>query len=106
MRWEDEQEAGGKHHIYVDVLDENGRRIVGQNVTVFWSDGSATLPLEDKPFPDFGFNYQMYASGYAYSVKVEGLPSDILRGAGMGDLANRFKGIHTAYYLTYQKAIK
>jgi CRP-like cAMP-binding protein len=106
VRWEDEQEAGGKHHIYVDVLDENGRRIVGQNVTVFWSDGSATLPLEDKPFPDFGFNYQMYASGYAYSVKVEGLPSDILRGAGMGDLANRFKGIHTAYYLTYQKAIK
>ena len=105
-RWEDEQQAGGKHHIYVDVLDENGNRIVGQPVTVFWGDGNYTAPLEDKPAPDLGFNYQMYASGYAYNVKIEGLPSDIVRGAGMGDLANRFKGIHVAYYFIYQKAIK
>jgi hypothetical protein len=105
-RWEDEQQAGGKHHIYVDVLDESGKRIVGQPVTVFWGDGQSTAALEDKPAPDLGFNYQMYASGYAYNVKVEGLPSDIVRGAGMGDLANRFKGIHVAYYFIFQKAIK
>ncbi len=42
----------------------------------------------------------------AYNVKVEGLPSDIVRGAGMGDLANRFKGIHVAYYLVFQRATK
>jgi len=105
-RWEDEQQAGGKHHIYVDVLDEGGNRLVGQSVTVFWGDGNYTAPLEDKPAPDLGFNYQMYASGYAYNIKVEGLPSDIVRGAGMGDLANRFSGIHTAYYLIYQRATK
>lgn len=70
-RWEDEQQAGGKHHIYVDVLDENGNRLVGQSVTVWWGDGNYTAPLEDKPAPDLGFNYQMYASGYAYNVKVE-----------------------------------
>jgi CRP-like cAMP-binding protein len=106
VRWEDEAQAGGKHHIYVDVLDENGQRIVGHPVTVFWGDGSHTAALEDKPAPDFGFNYMMYASGYAYNVKAEGLPSDILRGAGMGDLANRFKGIHVAYYLVFQRATK
>jgi CRP-like cAMP-binding protein len=105
-RWEDEQQAGGKHHIYVDVLDENGNRLVGQPVTVWWGDGNYTAPLEDKPAPDLGFNYQMYASGYAYNVKVEGLPSDVARGAGMGDLANRFKGIHTAYYFVFQRATK
>ncbi len=105
-RWEDEQQAGGKHHIYVDVLDESGNRLVGQPVTVWWGDGNYTAALEDKPAPDLGFNYMMYASGYAYNVKVEGLPSDIARGAGMGDLANRFKGIHVAYYLVYQRATK
>jgi hypothetical protein len=105
-RWEDEQQAGGKHHIYVDVLDENGNRIVGQPVTVWWGDGNYTAPLEDKPAPDLGFNYQMYASGYAYNIKVEGLPSDVARGAGMGDLVNRFKGIHTAYYFVFQRATK
>jgi hypothetical protein len=105
-RWEDEQQAGGKHHIYVDALDENGKRIVGQPVTVWWGDGNYTGPIEDKPAPDLGFNYQMYASGYAYNVKVEGLPSDIVRGAGMGDLTNRFKGIHTAFYFVFQRATK
>lgn len=106
VRWEDEVQAGGKHHIYADVLDESGNRIVGQPVTVFWGDGNYTAAVEDKPSPDLGFNYQMYASGYAYNVKVEGLPSDILRGAGMGDIANRFKGIHVAYYLIFQRATK
>ena len=105
-RWEDEEEAGGKHHIYVDALDESGKRIVGQPVTVWWGDGSYTAPLEDKPAPDLGYNYQMYASGYAYNVKIEGLPSDIVRGAGMGDLRDRFKGIHTAFYFVFQRATK
>ncbi|MBP8292277.1 MAG: cyclic nucleotide-binding domain-containing protein [Caldilineaceae bacterium] len=106
VRFEDEQQAGGKHHIYADVIDENGKRVVGQPVTVFWGDGNYTAPLEDKPAPDFGFNYQMYAAGYAYNVKAEGLPSDVLRGAGLGDVANRFAGIHVAYYLTFQRATK
>jgi CRP-like cAMP-binding protein len=106
VRFADEQESGGKHHIYVDALDENGSRVVGQPVTVYWGDGNLTLPLEDKPAPDFGYNFQMYAAGYAYSVKVEGLPSDVLNGAGMGDTVNRFKGIHTSYYVTFQRATR
>jgi len=105
-KWGDEQESGGKHHIYVEVLDENGDRIVGQPVTVFWGDGNVTLPTEDKAPPDFAFNYQMYAAGNAYDVKVEGLPSDVLRGAGMGDLDRPKYGIHTTFYITYQRATK
>lgn len=105
-RWADEQQSGGRHHIYVEVLDENGVRIVGHPVTVFWGDGSYTAGVEDKAPPDFGFNYQMYAAGNAYDVRVEGLPSDILRGAGMGDLDRPRYGIHTSFYIVYQRAIR
>lgn len=105
-RWADEAESAGKHHIYVEVLDENGNRIVGQPVTVWWGDGNLTLPTENKAPPDFSWNFQMYAAGFAYSTKVEGLPSDVVTGAGMGSLEQRFYGIHTSFYFTFQRATK
>jgi CRP-like cAMP-binding protein len=105
-RWADEGESSGKHHIFVDVLDENGKRVVGQTVTVFWGDGNMSAGVEDKPAPEFGYNFQMYAAGYAYSTKVEGLPSDVVKGAGMGSIEARFKGIHTSYYFVFQRSTK
>lgn len=105
-RWEDEKEAAGRHHIYVEVLDTNGERVVGQPVTVFWGGGSFTAPTEDKNPPDFAFNYPMMAHSNAYNVKVEGSPSDTLKGAGLGDLSKPNWNIHTAYYITYQKSVK
>lgn len=105
-RWADEIESGGKHHIYVEVLDENGNRLTGQPVTVTWAEGATTGVTEDKRAPDFAFNFQMYAAGYAYSVKVDGLPSDQISGAGLGSIEQRAYGIHTSYYLTYQRATK
>jgi hypothetical protein len=105
-RWTDEKESGGKHHIYVEVLDENGNRIVGHPVTVWWGDGSYTGGVEDKAPPEYGFNYMMYATGNAYNVKVEGMPSDIFYGAGMGDLERPRWGIHTCFYLVFQKVTK
>ncbi|MDQ3249910.1 MAG: cyclic nucleotide-binding domain-containing protein [Chloroflexota bacterium] len=105
-RWADEIEATGTHHIYVEVLDENGSRIVGHPVTVWWGEGKTTGDTEDKAPPDYAFNFQMYAAGYAYKVKVEASPSHILHGAGMGSIDKRTYGIHVSYYLTYQKTIK
>ncbi len=105
-KWGDEQESGGKHHIYVEVVDESGNRIVGQPVTVYWGDGNATIPTEDKAPPDYAFNYQMYAAGNAYNVKVEGLPSEVLHGAGMGDTERPKYGIHTTFWITYQRVTK
>ncbi|HRW07296.1 MAG TPA: cyclic nucleotide-binding domain-containing protein, partial [Caldilineaceae bacterium] len=105
-RWTDESESGGKHHIYVEVLDESGNRIVGQPVTVTWAEGATTGATEDKRAPDYAFNFQMYAAGYAYRVHVDGLPSDELVGAGLGSIEQRMYGIHTSYYLTYQKVTK
>jgi len=105
-RWADEAESGGKHHIYVEVLDENGSRVTGQPVTVMWSEGATTGVTEDKAPPDYAFNFQMYAAGYAYRVQVDGLPSDQVSGAGLGSIEQRAYGIHTSYYLTYQKVTK
>lgn len=104
--WQDEQEAGGRHHIFVEVLDENGNRMVDHPVTVFWGDDSFTGNTEDKNPPDYAFNYMMYAAGNAYNVKIEGLPSDVLVGAGMGDIENPLWGIHTSYLLTYQRVTR
>ncbi|RIK42505.1 MAG: hypothetical protein DCC55_08700 [Chloroflexi bacterium] len=105
-RWADEVESGGKHHIYIEVLDENGNRMVGQPVTVFWGEGVTSGPVEDKAPPDFGFNFQMYAAGYAYTAHVEGLPSDRVKNLGMGSIEQRMYGIHTSFYLVFQRATK
>jgi len=104
--WWDEQQSGGKHHIYVEVLDENGNRVVGQPVTAYWADGTFTAPTEDKNPPDYAFNYQMYATGNAYHVKIEGLPSETVRGVGMGSLELPRWAIHTSFLLTFQRTTK
>jgi hypothetical protein len=39
-RWEPEAEAGGRHHIYVDVLDEVGKRLAGCRC---WSNGQEAV---------------------------------------------------------------
>lgn len=105
-RWADEIQSGGKHHIYVETLDEGGNRVVGQPVMVTWGEGALSGLTEDKAPPDYAYNFQMYAAGYAYSVNVEGMPSDRLSGAGLGSIEQRTYGIHTSYYLTFQRATK
>jgi CRP-like cAMP-binding protein len=106
VRWADEQEAGGKHHIYVEVLDQNGARVVGAPINITWADGAYTNVTEDKSPPDYAFNYQMYATGNAYNVKVDGKPSDVLVGAGLGDLERPRFAIHTSFFLTFRESVK
>lgn len=103
VKWTDEAASEGRHHIYVDVVDENGQRIVGQPVTISWDGGAVTGAVEAKPAPEYGFNFPMYAAGNAYDVSVAGIPSDVLVGAGMGDLNDRYKAVHTSYYLVFQR---
>ncbi len=105
-RWQNEQEAGGKHHIYVEVLDEGGQRITGQPVTVFWGGGGDTQVTENKPAPEYAFNYPMYKAGNSYNVKIEGLPSDVIVGLGLGTPGEqRMYTIHTNTLLTFQKVV-
>ncbi|MBI1295234.1 cyclic nucleotide-binding domain-containing protein [bacterium] len=105
VRWENEQEAGGKHHVYVEVLDENGQRIVGQPVTIFWPGGGDTIQTENKPSPEYASNYPMFKAGNSYNAKVEGLPSDVVQGMGLGTPDLPFHTIHTNFLLTFQRTV-
>ncbi len=105
-RWADEIESAGKHHIYVEALDENGNRLVGQPVVITWGEGSERGLTEDKTPPDYSYNFQMYAAGYSYTVNMDGMPSDRLSGAGLGSIEQRNYGIHTSYYVTFQRVTK
>jgi hypothetical protein len=105
-RWADESEAGGGHSIFVNVLDENGNRLVGQPVEVRWGSGSVALPTEDKPLPDWAMNFPMYNTLGSYAVSVAGLPSDAVVGMGLGSIeAPNFK-IHTCFFLTFQRTTR
>jgi len=106
VRWENEQEAQGKHHIYVDVLDEKGARLVGQGVDVLWAGGQETLHIEDKPAPEYGGNFPMYAVLGTYQVRVQGLPSETLAGLGMGTPELPAWKIHTSFYVKFQRATR
>ncbi|NOZ30141.1 MAG: cyclic nucleotide-binding domain-containing protein [Chloroflexi bacterium] len=105
-RWADERESEGRHHIFVNVLDEAGNRIVGQPIRIAWRDGSVIGKTEDKPPTEYSYNFQMYAAGNSYDVSIEGLPSDTVTGMGLGDIARRTWKIHTSFYLTFQRAVR
>jgi CRP-like cAMP-binding protein len=105
-RWADEQQSKGQHHIYVNVLDESGKRVIGQPIKVSWREGSVTGTTEDKPETEYSYNFPMYAAGNAYDVSVEGLPSDTVTGMGLGDIERRAWKIHTSFYLTFQRSVR
>lgn len=101
-RWTNEQESAGKHSIYVEVIDLYGKRVVGQPVVVQWAGGNQTLPVEDRPPPDWGVNFPMYNTLGSYAVSVGGAPSDRVVGLGLGTAEAPAFTIHTSFYLTFR----
>lgn len=102
-RWENEAEAGGDHTVYVEVLDENGGRIVGQPVEIRWDSGSLNVFTEDKPPPVYATNFPMYNCLGSYAVSIPGLPSDRVVGLGLGTADQPNFTIHTNFFLTFRK---
>ncbi len=106
-RWANEEEAGGRHHIYVNVLDEAGNQLVGVPIKVLWRDGAITGVTENKAPGDYSYNFQMYAPGNSYDLAIDdGTPSDYIAGMGLGDIERRAWKIHVAYYLTFQRTTR
>jgi CRP-like cAMP-binding protein len=101
--WQNEQESGNDHTIYIEVLDENGGRIVGQPIEVRWESGSLTVMTEDKPMNEFPANFPMYNTLGSYAVSVAGLPSDTIVGLGMGTPEQPHFTIHTNFFLTFKR---
>jgi hypothetical protein len=105
-RWMPEDESGGRHHIYVDVLDEHGKRVPGVPLLVNWPGGSARIMTEAKPNEPYSGNFPMTASRNEFSIRVDdGTPSELVTGIGMGAMTpGGFNaGIHTSTILHFQR---
>jgi hypothetical protein len=101
-RWSNEAQSGGKHSIFIEVLNAQGARAVGQPVVVKWADGQVALTVEDRPRPDWGVDFGMYNCLGSYAVSVGGAPSDRVVGLGLGTADAPDFTIHTSFYLIFR----
>jgi hypothetical protein len=103
-RWEDEKEAGGRHHIFVETVDEAGKRVVGLPLLVSWPGGSARIVTEAKPGEAWAGNFNMTAG--EFSIRVDdGNPSEMVTGIQMGQMmpGGWNANMHTATYLRFER---
>ncbi len=98
-QYKDGTEAGGFHHIFVEVVDENGNRMLNQPVAQNWADGVAVGVTENKPAPEYALNFPIYGvqGPDSYSISVIGYPSDTVYGLGLPG------GQLVSYWLKFQK---
>jgi hypothetical protein len=96
------QEAGGRHHVYVRLLDENGQDVDGA-ITVSWPDGQVEVKTEHKPPEDpyskWSINFPMYGPAGSYNVAVSGV-SETVKGVGMPGKE------HVNYMITFQRTLR
>lgn len=101
-RWRNEAESGGRHHIYFDTVDADGKRVTGVQVRIAWNGGEAMITTEAKPGEPFAANFPMYAVAPAYSAQPA--DGDLVGGMGLGSIEQPAYAIHTSYELVWQWA--
>ena len=105
-QWFDEQAAGGRHHILVDVLDSKGQRATEIPIKVAWKDGNAQIFTELKPGEAYAANYAMFDIAPSYSAQPStDAPADRVEGMGLGSLELPKWKVHTSYGLVWQWTI-
>lgn len=77
------EENHGNHHLYLDVLDEDGQRMFGAQVLISWEGGQQVVTI-DKPQGEPGANFPMW-KWQICAAEALGLPSD------------RVTNLHTAH---------
>lgn len=96
-RYWDDNESRLLHHIFAEVIDEYGRRLLNESVVMAWDDDQAVAYTEDKPAPEYAANFPMYNYLGKYRVFIDGAPSDVINGLGLPGKH------HVSYLLTFQK---
>lgn len=102
----DGNKAPGKHHVYVDTINERGQRLPGVWLLVRWSTGSHRIMSELKAGEPAAANFPMTPGRNAFSIRVDdGVLSDEVTGIGMGDdTPGGFNaGEHTSTFLIFQR---
>ncbi len=106
-RWLNEDESRRDIQIYVDLLDETGGRVFGETV-VFQNGGTYRVVSEPQSccYPwDYPVKWPMYNVLCSYGAYVEGLPSDMMTGMGLGTAEHPDWTIHTGFVLTFQRTV-
>lgn len=104
-RWFDQQEAGGRHNVFVEAEDTDGALLSDMQFLVTWPDGEHTY--KTKAGRGFEAGDAPLSPGHAaFNVQMLSmLPSETVHGIGMGaDTPGGFNpGIHTATLLTFRR---
>jgi len=99
----DEDESGGRHHIYIETVDADYRPVAGVNFLAV-GQGSETSGVTNDKLGFDAANVPMWASEgkNGYTVYLDN--GDTVAGLGMGDETAQGwnSGIHTSTVLTYQ----
>ena len=106
-RWLNEEESRRDIQIHVDLLDEAGARVYGQTVA-FENGGHSTVISEPQSccYPwDYPVKWPMFNTLCSYTAYVEGLPSDMVSGLGLGTPEHPDWTIHTGFVLTFQRTV-
>jgi hypothetical protein len=98
----------GNHHAYIDVLDEEGRRINGARLVLTQEGAAPQRVVIDKPANEAGTNFPMWSNTRA-TVAVDGpLPSEAVTGLRT-DHADEGVGNtwgHHSFYVVFQRTTK
>jgi LysM repeat protein len=106
-RWLNEEESRRDIQIHVDLLDEAGQRVYGVSVA-FDNGGHQSVVSEQQSccYPwDYPVKWPMFNTLCSYSAYVEGLPSDMVAGMGLGTPEHPDWTIHTGFVLTFQRTV-
>lgn len=99
----------GNHHIYVDVLDEEGGRINGARLVLFQENTAPVFAVVDKPAHEAGTNFPLWKADKA-TVAVAwpdqgSLPSEQVTGLSTGhpdeEVGNTL--FHHSFYVVFQR---
>jgi hypothetical protein len=105
-RWYDEAEAGGRHHILVDLLDQEGRRMVNIPVRMYWSGGETIIHTQAKENEAYAADFGMFDVAPSYgAIPATGDPADDVWGMGLGSIEQPNFKIHSSYGLVWQWTI-
>jgi len=114
-RFQNSDEGGGSHNIFVDLLDEAGNRLGLPDGAVIGQVGDTALQWAIKPANEYPSNFAMYGGLGAYSlwITLGGIPSDQVTGMGLvaadgisSALLAQPGKIHVNYLLTFQRRVR
>ena len=114
-KFQNSDECGGAHHIFVDLRDEAGNRVGLPEGATVGQVNDTPLQWGMKPANEYPVNFAMYGGLGAYNVwlTLGGIPSDKVTGMGMvkadgisSPLIAEAGKIHVSYLLTFQRRVR